>query len=60
VLELAFAFILHENHRRIDDAAKVDRANGQKIALSCKEHFEREIAELRRKLLEGKRSQLWQ
>lgn len=43
-----------------DQVSRVRHSMALEDQLTSKEHLEREIAELRRKLLEGKRSRLWQ
>jgi predicted DNA-binding mobile mystery protein A len=43
-----------------DQVSRVRHSMALEDQLTSEEHSEREIAELRRKLLEGKRSRLWQ
>jgi predicted DNA-binding mobile mystery protein A len=43
-----------------DQVSRVRHSMALENQLTSEEHSEREIAELRRKLLEGKRSRLWQ
>ena len=43
-----------------DQVSRVSHSMALEDQSTSKEHSEREIAELRRKLLEGKRSRLWQ
>lgn len=48
------------DHIARDQVLRVRHSMALEDQSTSKEHFEREIAELRRKLLEGKRSRLWQ
>jgi predicted DNA-binding mobile mystery protein A len=43
-----------------DQVSRVRHSMALEAQLTGQEHLEREVAELRRKLLEGKRSRLWQ
>src|ERR1700727_544374 len=53
--------ILEERAERIarDEGSRVKHSMALEDQSTGREHLEREIAELRRKLLEGKRSRLW-
>jgi len=54
--------VVEERADRIarDQVSRVRHSMALEDQSTSKEHFEREIAELRRRLLEGKRSRLWQ
>jgi predicted DNA-binding mobile mystery protein A len=54
--------VVEERADRIarDQVSRVRHSMALEDQLTSKEHLEREIADLRRKLLEGKRSRLWQ
>jgi ubiquinone biosynthesis protein UbiJ len=54
--------VVEERAERIarDEASRVKHSMALEDQSTDLEHLEREIAELRRKLMEGKRSRLWQ
>lgn len=54
--------VVEERAERIarDEVSRVQHSMALQDQLTSREHLEREILELRRKLMEGKRSRLWQ
>jgi len=54
--------VVEERAERIarDEVSRVNHSMALEDQSTGREHLEREIAELRRKLMEGKRSRLWQ
>ncbi|MGH8306418.1 MAG: transcriptional regulator, partial [Steroidobacteraceae bacterium] len=54
--------VVEERADRIarDQVSRVSHSMALEDQLTSKEHLEREVADLRAKLLEGKRSRLWQ